>query len=96
MKGEPCFSSIKVVWIALVLVVLAITCAACGSSDSTATKQEEINFRDRNPDHIHAPPPGFGPSGGPGSSGPPKNMAHKPAPLDSSSNSTHPGAGLSK
>jgi hypothetical protein len=46
------------------------------SGDSSATKQDEQRFRDRNASDIHGPPPGAGPHGPPPGAGPPKLDAH--------------------
>ena len=54
----------------------------CGAgSDSSASKQEEANFKNRDPQAIHGPPPGVGPGGAGGggiTTGPPPGAAGPP------------------
>ena len=66
--------------LAILMVFLAFAVVGCGSNDSSATKDEQARFKDRNPQDIHAPPAGVGPghAGGP-PPGPPPGAAGPPS-----------------
>lgn len=53
--------------LALFMALIASTLVGC-SGEASVSKEEQARYSDRDPSHIHAPPPGTGP-GSPG--GPP-------------------------
>ena len=64
--------------------VALIGLGGCSSTQSSASKEEQARYGDRNPKDIHVPPAGFGPGAGghggapPGSQGPPKGAQTGP------------------
>lgn len=65
-------------WIVFLLLFGGLLCVGCGSTQSSATKEEQFHYGDRNPKDIHPPPAGFGPGASHGG-GPPAAATKPPA-----------------
>jgi hypothetical protein len=74
MKVKAHSSLLQGLTLVLFISIFGLLSAGCGSNESSATKQEEQMYRDRNPAHIHPPGPGQGIPGGP-PKGPPAGAA---------------------